>query len=239
MTMTTAATAGQTKYVIDPPRLAALPVRGTDALFPVRRIYCVGRNYAAHAIEMGHDPNKEPPFFFQKNPDNIILSGAPFPYPPKTSDVHFEIEMVVALGKGGKDIPVDQALDHIFGYGVGLDMTRRDLQAEAKRLGRPWEIAKAFEDSAPCSPLVPAARIGHPDRGAIWLDVNGERRQQGDLSQMIWKVPEMIAYLSDYFELAAGDLIMSGTPAGVGPVARGDRLHGHIDGIGELTLRVV
>jgi len=239
MTMTTAATAGQTKYVIDPPRLAALPVRGTDALFPVRRIYCVGRNYAAHAIEMGHDPNKEPPFFFQKNPDNIILSGAPFPYPPKTSDVHFEIEMVVALGKGGKDIPVEQALDHIFGYGVGLDMTRRDLQGEAKELRRPWEVGKAFEASAPCTELVRASEIGHPDHGAIWLDVNGERKQTGDLNQLIWKVPEMISYLSGLFELAPGDIIMSGTPAGVGAIRPGDVMHGFVEGVGELHTPVV
>jgi fumarylpyruvate hydrolase len=226
-------------FVVTPPPVPAMLVEGTEAVFPVRRIYCIGRNYADHAIEMGGDPHREPPFFFQKNASNVVPTGRDFPYPDKTTDVHHEIELVVALGAGGRNIPVGAALDCVYGYAVGLDMTRRDLQAEAKRLGRPWEIAKAFEDSAPCSPLVPAARIGHPDRGAIWLDVNGERRQQGDLSQMIWKVPEMIAYLSDYFELAAGDLIMSGTPAGVGPVARGDRLHGHIDGIGELTLRVV
>lgn len=226
-------------FVVTPPPVPGMLVEGTEAVFPVRRIYCIGRNYADHAIEMGGDPHREPPFFFQKNASNVVPTGRDFPYPDKTTDVHHEIELVVALGAGGRNIPVGAALDCVYGYAVGLDMTRRDLQAEAKRLGRPWEIAKAFEDSAPCSPLVPAARIGHPDRGAIWLDVNGERRQQGDLSQMIWKVPEMIAYLSDYFELAAGDLIMSGTPAGVGPVARGDRLHGHIDGIGELTLRVV
>jgi fumarylpyruvate hydrolase len=183
---------------------------------------------------MGHDPNKEPPFFFQKNPDNVILSGEKFPYPPKTQDLHFEIEMVVALGKGGTDIPVGKALEHVFGYGVGLDMTRRDLQGEAKDLRRPWEVGKAFEFSAPCSELVPASEIGHPDKGAIWLDVNGERKQTGDLNQLIWKVPEMISYLSGLFTLAPGDIIMSGTPAGVGAVNKGDVMHGFVEGVGEL-----
>ena len=227
------------KFVVTPPSIMALPVRGSDAVFPVHRIYCIGRNYAEHAIEMGHDPDREPPFFFQKNPDNIVVEGRDFPYPPKTKDVHHEIEMVVALGKGGANIEVGRALDHVYGYGVGLDMTRRDLQGEAKKLGRPWEIGKAFEDSAPCSVLVPASQIGHPAKGAVWLKVNGEIRQKGDLDQMIWKVPEMIAYLSEYFALAAGDLIFSGTPAGVGAVKKGDRLHGHVDGVGDLELTVV
>ncbi len=222
------------EYVVPVPPLASLPVRGTKERFPVRRIYCVGRNYAAHAIEMGHDPNKEPPFFFQKNPDNIILSGEPFPYPPKTSDVHFEIEMTVALGKGGRDIPVEKALEYVYGYGVGLDMTRRDLQGEAKDLRRPWEVGKAFEASAPCTEIVPASEIGHPDNGAIWLDVNGERKQTGDLNQLIWKVPEMISYLSGLFTLAPGDLIMSGTPAGVGAIKKGDVMRGYVEGVGEL-----
>ncbi|MCW1842040.1 fumarylacetoacetate hydrolase family protein [Prosthecomicrobium hirschii] len=225
-------------YVISPPSVAALPVVGSSDLFPVRRIYCIGRNYAEHAIEMGHDPSKEPPFFFQKNPDNILLEGIDFPYPPKSKDVHFEIELVVALKSGGANIPVDQALDHVFGYGIGLDMTRRDLQGEAKKLGRPWEIGKAFEQSAPCGPLHPVAVVGHPAAGGIWLDVNGERRQTGDLNQMIWKVPEMISYLSDYFVLAPGDLIMSGTPAGVGAVKPGDALHGHVDGVGDFRVKV-
>jgi fumarylpyruvate hydrolase len=215
-----------------------LPVRGRNELFAVRRVYCVGRNYAEHAIEMGHDPNREPPFFFQKNPDNVILSGEKFPYPPKTSDLHFEIELVVALGKGGTDIPVTKALEHVFGYCVGLDMTRRDLQSEAKDLRRPWEVGKAFEYSAPCSELVPASEIGHPDKGAIWLDVNGERRQTGDLNQLIWKVPEMISYLSGLFTLAPGDIIMSGTPAGVGAVKKGDVMHGFVEGVGELNTPV-
>lgn len=226
-------------YVIDPPPVATLPVAGSDDLFPIHRIYCVGRNYAEHAIEMGHDPDKEPPFFFQKNPDNVLPEGRDFPYPPMSSDVHHEIELVVALKSGGSEIPVEEALSHVYGYAVGIDMTRRDLQGEAKKLGRPWEVGKAFEHSAPCTAIHPAARIGHPDRGAIWLDVNGTRRQSGDLNQMIWKVPEMIAYLSRLFTLAPGDLIMSGTPAGVGPVARGDRLHGHVEGVADLRLAVV
>ena len=225
-------------YVIAQPQVATLPVRGSADLFPVHRIYCVGRNYAAHAIEMGHDPNKEPPFFFQKNPDNLLV-GQDFPYPSKSSDVHHEIEMVVALKSGGTDIPVESALDHVYGYAVGLDMTRRDLQGQAKDLGRPWEVGKAFEHSAPCSELVPASAIGHPSAGAVWLKVNGETRQQGDLNQLIWKVPEMIAFLSELFELKAGDLIMSGTPSGVGPVKRGDKLHGHVAGVGDLQLAVI
>ncbi len=227
-----------TVYAITPPGIPTLPVEGSDTLFPIHRIYCVGRNYAEHAIEMGHDPNKEPPFFFQKNPDNVITDGT-FPYPDKSSDVHYELEMLVAIGKGGVNIPVESALDHVWGYGVGLDMTRRDLQGEAKKLGRPWEVGKAFEASAPCSALVPASRIGHPDAGRVWLNVNGAPRQKGDLNQMIWKVPEMISYLSGLFELKPGDVIMSGTPAGVGAIVRGDRLEGGVDGVATLDVRVV
>jgi fumarylpyruvate hydrolase len=225
--------------VIPPPPLAYLPVRATSAVFPVHRIYCVGRNYAAHAIEMGHDPTREEPFFFQKNPDNLVIEGGDFPYPDKSSDVHHEIEMVVALARGGTNIPAESALDCVYGYAVGLDMTRRDLQAECKKAGRPWEIGKAFEHSAPCSELVPAAEIGHPAEGAIWLKVGGEVRQKGDLNQLIWKVPEMIAFLSGLFELKPGDLIMSGTPSGVGKVERGDVLEGHIDRVGDLRVKVV
>ncbi|MDQ0302796.1 fumarylacetoacetate hydrolase family protein [Ancylobacter polymorphus] len=225
-------------YVITPPGIPTLPVEGSDKLFPIHRIYCVGRNYAEHAIEMGHDPNKEPPFFFQKNPDNVITDGT-FPYPDKSSDVHYELEMLVAIGKGGVNIPVESALDHVWGYGVGLDMTRRDLQGEAKKLGRPWEVGKAFEASAPCSALVPASAIGHPAAGKVWLNVNGTQRQVGDLNQMIWKVPEMISYLSGLFELRPGDVIMSGTPAGVGAIVRGDVMEGGVDGVGTLTVKVV
>ena len=225
-------------HAIPAPRLATIPVAGSDQVFPVRRVYCIGRNYAAHAIEMGHDPDREPPFFFQKNPDNLT-NGDTFAYPAQSSDVHHEIEMIVALGSGGTDIPPDEALRHVWGYGVGLDMTRRDLQAMAKQMGRPWEIGKAFEGSAPVGPLVPASVIGHPAQGRVELRVNGALRQAGDLNQMIWKVPEMIACLSQYFTLAAGDVIMTGTPAGVGAVQRGDVLDGLVEGVGTLSVRVV
>ncbi len=225
-------------YVIDPPAPATLPVKDSDDLFPVHRIYCVGRNYAAHTIEMGHDPDKEPPFFFQKNPDNLLV-GKDFPYPSASSDVHFEFELAVALKSGGTDISIDDALAHVYGYAVALDMTRRDLQGEAKKAGRPWEVGKAFEHSAPCSAIVPASEIGHPASGALTLDVDGERRQEGDLNQMIWKIPEMISYLSGLFELVPGDLILTGTPSGVGPVTKGNRLHGEVEGVGTLDVGVV
>jgi fumarylpyruvate hydrolase len=223
-------------YAIDPPPVPAIPVAGTDTLFPVRRIWCVGRNYAEHAREMGHDPNREPPFFFAKPADAIVLSGATIPFPPATEDLHHEIELVVAIGKAGMAIDEAAALDHVFGYAVGLDMTRRDRQAEAKKLQRPWEIGKAFDQSCPITPIVPASRIGHPAKGSIWLKVNGAIRQQGDLAQQIWSVPETIAYLSRLVALAPGDLIMTGTPAGVGAVKPGDRLEGHVDGVGDLTI---
>lgn len=227
-----------TKYIIEPVERSSLPVRGSDQRFPVRRVYCIGRNYAAHSIEMGGDPNRESPFFFQKNPDNLDTSGE-FPYPVKSSDVHHEIELVVALKSGGVNISVDNALEHVYGYAIGIDMTRRDLQAEMKQTRRPWEIGKAFERSAPVGPIVAASDIGHLDSGKITLNVNGEIRQQGDLNQMIWKVPEMIAYLSEYFEIGPGDLIMSGTPSGVGPVVRGDVMVAAVEGIGELKVTVV
>lgn len=226
-----------TNYVIPAPEVAAIPVAGSGA-FPVRRIYCIGRNYAAHAVEMGHDPDREPPFFFQKNPSNLDPSGV-FPYPDKTSDVHHEVELVVALKSGGTNIPLDKALDHVWGYAIGLDMTRRDLQGEAKKLGRPWEIGKAFERSGPVGPLHPVSETGHLSEGRIELKVNGVVRQEGDLNQMIWKVPEMISYLSDYFELAPGDIIMSGTPSGVGAVVKGDTMEASIAGLGSLTVKVV
>jgi len=224
--------------VIAPPAGTALPVAGEAARFPVRRVYCIGRNYAAHAVEMGHDPNREPPFFFQKNPDNLDPSGE-FPYPGQSADVHHEVELAVALGGGGSDIPLAQAMDRVWGYAVALDMTRRDVQDEAKRLKRPWDTSKAFERSAPIGPLVPKAAFGDPSKGAISLAVNGAIRQSGTLEQMIWKVPEMIAYLSTWFTLAAGDVILTGTPAGVGPVARGDRLEARVAGLPPLDVRVV
>lgn len=225
------------RFLIDPPPVPAIPVRG-GGLFPVRRVYCIGRNYAAHAVEMGGDPNREPPFFFQKNPDDLDPSGR-FPYPRRSTNVHHEVELAVALGRGGEDIPVERALDCVFGYAVAIDMTRRDLQDEAKKLQRPWEIAKAFARSAPVSEFVPAALVGHPSRGAITLAVDGEIRQAGDLGQMIWKVPEIVAVLSQYFTLAAGDVILTGTPAGVGPVARGQVMEAAIEGVGRLRVEVV
>lgn len=225
-------------FVIDTPEAVILPIEGTDDVFPVRRVYCIGRNYAAHAIEMGHDPDREPPFFFQKNANNFDPSGS-FPYPPHSSDVHHEAEMYVALKTGGTNIAVENALDCVYGYGLSLDMTRRDLQGEMKKLGRPWEIGKAFERSAPCGPIHPVTSIGHLTEGNLTLTVNGETRQEGDLNQMIWKVAEMISYLSEYFELAPGDIIQSGTPSGVGPVERGDVMVMTVDGLGSLTVNVV
>ncbi len=227
-----------TDFVIETPPVVALPVAGSAARFPVRRVYCIGRNYAAHAVEMGGDPDREPPFFFQKNPDNLDPSGE-FPYPPHSSDVHHEVEMAVALKSGGTNVSLERALDHVFGYGVSIDMTRRDRQGQAKKAGRPWEIGKAFERSAPVGPIHPVAEIGHPDHGRIELKVNGETRQEGDLNQMIWKVPEMVSHLSEYFELAPGDIILSGTPAGVGPVVKGDRIEASIEGLGRISVAVV
>ena len=224
-------------YVISTPQIIGLPIDGVDDLFPVRRVYCIGRNYAAHAIEMGHDPDREPPFFFQKNPNNLDPSGT-FPYPPHSADVHHEAEMYVALKSGGTNIAVEDALDCVYGYGLSLDMTRRDLQGQMKKMGRPWEIGKAFERSAPCGPVHPASTIGHPTAGHLALTVNGKTRQEGDLNQMIWKVPEMISYLSEYFELAPGDVIQSGTPAGVGPIKKGDVMVVTIDGLGSLSVTV-
>ncbi|MEZ2127262.1 MULTISPECIES: fumarylacetoacetate hydrolase family protein [unclassified Sinorhizobium] len=225
--------------IIPLPAPVLLPIEGAAESFPVRRVYCVGRNYADHAIEMGHDPNREPPFFFQKNPDNLLPPGKDFPYPPLSSDVHHEVECIIALKSGGADIPVDRALDCIYGYGVGIDFTRRDLQGEAKKAGRPWEVAKAFEASAPVSAIVPASRLAHPGKGKVWLELNGKRMQDGDLAQMIWKTPEIIAELSKLFVLAPGDIIMTGTPAGVGAVQKGDRISCGVEGIATLSLSVI
>ncbi len=230
-------------FVVPPPEPVAVPVAGSSDLFPVRRVFCVGRNYAAHAREMGGDPTREPPFFFMKPADalQIVPSGetVDHPYPAGSTNYHFEIEMVAALHRGGRDIPVESALDHVFGYAVGLDMTRRDLQDEAKGLRRPWELGKAADLSGPIGPLHPASRIGHPARGTISLTVDGVAKQKADLADMIWSVAEQIAYLSSYFELFPGDVIFSGTPDGVGAVARGQTMVGAIEGLGEIRLRVV
>ncbi|AWK86072.1 fumarylacetoacetate hydrolase family protein [Azospirillum thermophilum] len=215
----------------------AVPVTG-GAPFPVRRIYCVGRNYAAHAREMGADPDREPPFFFTKPADAIVPDGATIPYPPATSNLHHEVELVVAIGRGGSAIPVESALEHVFGYAVGLDMTRRDLQNAAKKEGKPWDMGKGFDRSAPCSAIRTAADIGHPATGAVTLSVNGELRQKGDLSDLIWSVAETVSCLSGLVELQPGDLIYTGTPEGVGPVKAGDRLEGAVEGVGTLTVTI-
>ena len=224
-------------YAFTPPPQPTLPIKGSDQLFPIHRVYCVGRNYAEHTREMGGD-TKDPPFFFQKNADNVVTDGK-FPYPPATQNVHFEIELVVALKSGGSNIKAADAAKHVFGYAVGIDMTRRDLQDVAKKLARPWEVAKAFEKSAPCTALVPAQHVESPAKGAIWLEVNGARKQSGDLEQMIWDVPHQIEFLSGLFELRAGDLIFTGTPAGVSAIKKGDKLKGHVDGVGDLEVTVV
>ena len=229
-------------YVFEPEAQAAVPVVGSDALFPVRRIYCVGRNYAAHAREMGAD-ERDPPFFFCK-PDNTIVVCPPgrtveIPYPGHTSDYQHEIELVVAIGKGGRDIPVARANEHVFGYAVGLDMTRRDLQSQMKKQRRPWEVGKAFDQSAPIGPIHPAAKIGHPKQGALWVQVDGLDRQRSDIELVIWSVPETIAQLSTLFELQPGDLIYTGTPEGVNAVVRGQTMRGGIDGLGEILVKVV
>lgn len=231
--------ANQPTYVFTPAMVPSLPIKGSTARFPVHRIYCVGRNFADHAVEMGHDPDKEPPFFFQKNPDTLVAPEQGFPYPAVSNDVHHEIELVIALKSGGSGIAPERALDCVYGYAVGLDMTRRDLQAEAKKHGRPWEVAKAFEHSAPCGPIHPVDVIGHPAEGAIRLTINGAPRQDGNLNQMIWKTPDMIAYLSRLFTLQPGDLIFSGTPAGVGAISRGDVMAAHIDGLDDIVVTVI
>jgi len=226
------------QFVIPPPPVAAVPVAG-GGLFPVRRIYCVGRNYAEHAREMGHDPDREPPFFFAKPADTLVTGGADTPYPADTADYQHEIELVVALADGGSNIPVEDALGKIFGYAVGLDMTRRDIQAVAKKSGRPWDMAKGFDHSAPIGDIVPVARIGNPDTGAITLAVNGAVRQSGDISQLIWSIAESISLLSNLVELKAGDLLFTGTPAGVAAVVRGDVLAGEVAGVGTVRTRIV
>lgn len=226
-------------FVIEAPPVPSIPVVGQKGRFPVHRIYCVGRNYAAHAREMGKDPDKEPPFFFCKPADAVVPEGGEVRYPPGTSNLHHEIELVVALHRGGFNIPAARALDHVYGYAVGLDMTRRDLQIQARDMGRPWDFGKAFDESAPITAIHPVASHGHHSAGAITLTVNGELRQSQDLSDMIWSVPDTIAFLSQYYRLQPGDLIFTGTPAGVGAVKRGDVLVGAVEGLGELKVTLV
>jgi 2-keto-4-pentenoate hydratase/2-oxohepta-3-ene-1,7-dioic acid hydratase in catechol pathway len=220
-----------------------IPVAGTGEIFPVRRIYCIGRNYAAHSREMGSDPTREPPFFFQKPTDAVQLvppgETVDHPYPPLTKNYHYEVELVAALAKGGRDIPKERALECVFGYTVGLDMTRRDLQRAMGDEKKPWEIGKSFDKSAPLGPLQPVAKVGHFTKGAIWLKVNGQTKQNANLDQMIWTVAEQIAKLSEAFELMPGDIIFSGTPENVGPVVRGDVMDAHIDGLPDLRVKVV
>ena len=218
-------------FVIDPAPTPFVAVRGRTERFPVHRIYCVGRNYGAHAREMGGDPGREAPFFFMKASDAVVANGATIPYPPRTYDLHHEIELVVAIGTGGANVPVASARECVYGYAVGNDLTRRDLQNEAKQKGRPWDTAKAFDRAAPITGIHPVSEIGHPSKGRIWLKVNGEMRQQADVGDLIWSVPEVIAELSTLFELVPGDLIYTGTPAGVSAVKPGDRLEGGVDGL--------
>jgi fumarylpyruvate hydrolase len=228
-------------YVIDPPARPAAQVSGEAAAFPVRRIYCVGRNYAAHAREMGANPDEEPPFFFTKPADAVVPSGSLIPYPVDTADLHHEVELVLAIGRGGSDIAEDEALDHVYGYAAGLDLTRRDRQAEAKAKARPWDVAKAFDRSAPLGPILPAHALPAHARGpsgCIRLSVDGDVRQEADLSDMIWNPAQVIAFLSRSFELQPGDLIFTGTPEGVGPVRRGETLTAEIDGLETLKVTI-
>ncbi|MBM5812109.1 MAG: fumarylacetoacetate hydrolase family protein [Gammaproteobacteria bacterium] len=221
------------EYAFAPPARPALPVAGSERLFPVRRVYCVGRNYLEHAREMGLG-ERVPPFFFAKPADAVAASGAEIPYPPRTASLHHEIELVIALGRGGRDVGIDHALELVFGYAVGNDLTRRDLQSDARQKGHPWDLAKGADQSAPVTPIVPVALCGHPNSGRIWLEVNDVPRQHGDIADMFWSVPEIIAELSTYVALAPGDLIFTGTPAGVGALHPGDRVVGGVEGVGVL-----
>lgn len=222
--------------VFDLPQ-TVVPVAGGGE-FPVRRIYCIGRNYAEHVAEMGYDVERSRPFFFSKPADAIVPTGSDVPYPPRTENLHHEIELVVAIGKAGRDVAVSDALDHVFGYAVGIDLTRRDLQAESKEKGRPWETAKGFDHSAPISAIHRATDVGHPAAGRIWLAVNGQIRQDAALNALIWSVAESVAELSAFFEIAPGDLLYTGTPAGVGPLEPGDEVTGGIEGIDEISIKI-
>jgi fumarylpyruvate hydrolase len=225
-------------YVIPAPAQASLAVAGSSERFPIRRVFCVGRNYGAHAREMGSDPSREPPFFFTKPADAVVPASGAVPYPPATQDLHHEVELVVALGAGGTDVDPLEAMSLVWGYGVGLDLTRRDLQAVAKDAGRPWDMAKGFDASAPCSPLFPAATLGHPQDARIWLEVNGALRQEGKLDEMIWPIADVISHLSRLVALAPGDLIYTGTPAGVAALKPGDQVRGGVDGVTEFALSI-
>jgi fumarylpyruvate hydrolase len=225
------------QYVIPQPPQASIAVAGTSKTFPVRRVWCVGRNYVEHIKEMGQD-EREPPFFFAKPADALVPDGSTIPYPPLTKDLHHEVELLVALKSGGRNIAPDKAVDHVYGYGVSIDLTRRDLQIASRNIKRPWEIGKAFDASAPCGALRPASEIGHPSKGRIYLKVNGEVKQDGDLEQMIWNVPEIISQLSQSVALAAGDVILTGTPAGVSALAPGHKLECEIDGVGKLAVTI-
>lgn len=226
-------------FIFPPPATVSLPVKGQDSLFPVRRIYCVGRNYLEHIREMKESDERDPPFFFQKPRDAILQSGRPMPYPPLTQDLHYEAELVLAIGKQGAQIPVDQALDFVLGYAVGLDMTRRDRQRESGKKGHPWEIGKSFDASAPCGSISLAQEIGHLHKAGIRLYVNGEVRQNANIEHLIWKVPEIVHQLSMQMTLVPGDLIFTGTPAGVGAVVPGDRIVAEIDGLSSLSIEVI
>lgn len=228
-----------TEYAFTPPPIPSAAIAGSDRRFPVRRIFCVGRNFAEHAREMGHDPDREPPFFFGKPPSEIAHDGEDIAFPPETDDLHYEGEMVVALGSGGRDIPEDEALTHVWGYAIGNDLTRRDVQGVAKKMGRPWDWGKGFDKSAVIGPIHPVAGTGHLAKGHVRSWVNGELRQDGDLAQMIWTVPEIIAFISRSMRLAAGDLIMTGTPAGVGKLVPGDEIRIGVEGLGEITNKLV
>ncbi|HEY8553166.1 MAG TPA: fumarylacetoacetate hydrolase family protein [Burkholderiales bacterium] len=225
-------------FIFAPQPQPSVEIKGTTQRFPVHRIYCVGRNYAEHAREMGFDPNREPPFFFTKPADAVVPSGSTIPYPLSTQNYHYEMELVVAIGKEGANIEREAALDYVYGYAAGLDMTRRDLQLAARDKGRPWDPGKAFDQSAPISAIHRAADIGHPSSGAIWLKVNGEIKQQADLKELLWPVPDIIVYLSKLWVLKPGDLVYTGTPAGVGPVKPGDQLHGGVEGVDEIRITI-
>jgi fumarylpyruvate hydrolase len=226
------------KYAFPNPHIPSVPIAGTDLHFPVHRIYCVGRNYAEHAREMGFDPEREPPFFFAKPADAVVASGSTIRYARATQNLHHEIELVIAIGKGGADLSSGTALDHVYGYATGIDLTRRDLQLAARDKGRPWDAGKGFDESAPISAIHLVAETGHPTSGAIWLKVNGETRQSADLKDLLWPVPDIIAHLSRLYVLEPGDLIFTGTPAGVGPIVPGDRVHGAVEGIAEISLQI-